>query len=166
MGDLIDAWFIWWEGGTPNVLWGVKMLWWGRIGQFIQFFSATIIVVEIVGVGKVRDAFFKFTDDLEKRLKKRWVKNIGWAVVWLGWGGIFTILIFAEPGTPYPLDSGVGIIILLTVLSVYSFGVIAYVYLLLNFLGWAMNFEKLDKIIKGMSVAIFAVGFHFSLLAS
>lgn len=51
-----DAWAAWWNevDVRDHALWGVKILWWGRIGKVIQFFAATLIVIEIIGPTRLR----------------------------------------------------------------------------------------------------------------
>lgn len=35
-------------------LWGLKVLWWGRIGKVLQLFAAFVVVLEILGPESIR----------------------------------------------------------------------------------------------------------------
>jgi hypothetical protein len=80
---LIDAWSSWSSGNTigDDTLWGVKILWWGRIGKIVMALSALTIIAEIVGperiraVGKALRGTFRFRDT-PQHLKDalRWTK--------------------------------------------------------------------------------------------
>lgn len=55
--SLIEAWSLWRDGVdiTNRKLWGLEILWWGRIGKFTQFFAACLIIAEIIGARKIRE---------------------------------------------------------------------------------------------------------------
>lgn len=54
---------------STDILWGLPLFWWARIGKILQFISGLVIVVEIVGVEKVKD----FSYSLRKTIS---LKNI------------------------------------------------------------------------------------------
>lgn len=43
---LVDAWQLWWQGRSTlgHELWGVSMIWWGRLGQTMAFVSGMTVV--------------------------------------------------------------------------------------------------------------------------
>jgi hypothetical protein len=53
---LIEAWRIWLSGLPTDTLslWGLEILWWGRVGKVLQFVGALSIIAEIVGVPRLR----------------------------------------------------------------------------------------------------------------
>lgn len=53
----LDAWHRWLNGENVSgfYLWGLQILWWGRIGKLISFFSALAVVTEIVGPERLRN---------------------------------------------------------------------------------------------------------------
>ncbi len=60
--ELLDLWSLWWSGTaieSATVLWGKPLFVWGRVGKVIQFFSALMIIAEIIGPERIRD-FGKF----------------------------------------------------------------------------------------------------------
>jgi hypothetical protein len=50
-----QAWELWWSG-TPlqgYVLWGLPILWWGRIGKLAQFAGGLVAIIDIVGLQRL-----------------------------------------------------------------------------------------------------------------
>jgi hypothetical protein len=54
--DFIQAWKIWLSGGRLEQysLWGLQILWWGRIGKTLEVIAALTIVADIVGPERLR----------------------------------------------------------------------------------------------------------------
>lgn len=54
---LIDAWKLWATGVSvaDYELWGLQILWWGRIGKFVQLIAAITIIAEIIGAKNLRE---------------------------------------------------------------------------------------------------------------
>jgi hypothetical protein len=54
--SLLDAWRAWASGslGPKCQLFGVQLLFWGRVGKLLQFFAALTIVAEILGAQRLR----------------------------------------------------------------------------------------------------------------
>ena len=68
-----QAWALWWQGLDlrDHVLWGVQVVWWGRIGKVVGLLSAFSIVAEIVGPSRLRAAGGQLADLISaKRLWK------------------------------------------------------------------------------------------------
>jgi hypothetical protein len=59
--DLVAAW---WDGEELKdcVLWGHKILIWGRFGKFAEFLAALVIVVDIIGPARL-NAFAREVDE-------------------------------------------------------------------------------------------------------
>ena len=53
---ILGAWDLWVHSRLADheVLWGVTILWWGRLGKFAEFFGAALIVADIIGPEKLR----------------------------------------------------------------------------------------------------------------
>jgi hypothetical protein len=54
--DLLEAWRLW-GSGQPTadlVLWGLPILWWGRIGKLAQFAGALTVVLDLIGPARLR----------------------------------------------------------------------------------------------------------------
>ena len=54
--NLLTAWQRWLSGETLTAvnLWGLPILWWGRIGLIAQFVAALTIATEIIGPERLR----------------------------------------------------------------------------------------------------------------
>jgi hypothetical protein len=54
--SIIEAWRLWLSGDLSlnATLWGMSILWWGRIGKFMQFFGAATIIADIIGPEEIR----------------------------------------------------------------------------------------------------------------
>lgn len=53
---LIDAWKAWLENSLSLdvQVWGVSILWWGRLGKLAQFLGALTIIADIIGPARLR----------------------------------------------------------------------------------------------------------------
>lgn len=52
---LFEAWKLWISGNIQNsMLWGMEILWWGRMGKLFQFAAALAIIAEIIGPDRLR----------------------------------------------------------------------------------------------------------------
>jgi len=191
---LFEAWHQWWLIGEVKdlQLYGMSILWWGRIGKIVQFFSALAIVVEIVGpkpFHNVAEAFhrrsvfaiplqiwglsesprFTLPDSLRKVLK------IGFAVLIALAVGYFTTDYIS---TRFSLGIVLKVIFFM-VIAGFTF-VTIWMWLSLvataNFL--LFNFAVVPLVdlifdspnllwwVKVFSVLLLLLGFHFDLLAS
>jgi hypothetical protein len=54
--SLWQAWALWLSGDSPHemYLWGMKILWWGRIGKFVAFAASLTIIADIIGPERLR----------------------------------------------------------------------------------------------------------------
>jgi hypothetical protein len=53
----MQAWGYWWQGCHLDEhlrMWGLHMLWWARIGKFLQCVAAVTVVAEIIGPARLR----------------------------------------------------------------------------------------------------------------
>lgn len=51
-----DAWQLWLDGKDVSgyCLGGLEILWWGRVGKLVSFFSALAVIADIIGPQKLR----------------------------------------------------------------------------------------------------------------
>ncbi len=56
MAELLHVISIWWDGQSTlsETLWGLSMLWWGRIGKLTTYFATLVIILDFVGAARVR----------------------------------------------------------------------------------------------------------------
>ena len=54
--NLFEAWTLWTRGHLTEdaVLWGIKLLWWARIGKLLQCAAGVTILAEIIGPERLR----------------------------------------------------------------------------------------------------------------
>src|ERR1700730_9772493 len=55
--DLLYAWVKWSAGeklADGTLLWGIKMLWWGRIGLIVQIIGAAMVVFDLLSLDRVK----------------------------------------------------------------------------------------------------------------
>jgi hypothetical protein len=81
MLDLLNLWKIWLDGKKLDdyLLWGHSILFWGRIGKLIGLLSATLIIVDIIGVDRLR-TFGKSLHPVitREQTKQRFTSGIRW----------------------------------------------------------------------------------------
>jgi hypothetical protein len=55
MKELFAAWSLWLSGKLNDsfILWGIKLVWWGRIGKFLQAFAILTVIVELIGAERL-----------------------------------------------------------------------------------------------------------------
>ena len=53
-----DAWSFWWSGQKVDEMqmWGLSLLWWGRIGKLLQFIGGLIVIFDLIGSVKLNNA--------------------------------------------------------------------------------------------------------------
>jgi len=56
----VQAWEYWASGSPDNeclVLWGLSLLWWGRIGQLVAFTGSLLLVADLVDLPGIAESF-------------------------------------------------------------------------------------------------------------
>lgn len=58
MENYLEVWSLWAAGEDLRSfkLWGLEILWWGRLGKLLQFLTAITLVVEITGTERIRNS--------------------------------------------------------------------------------------------------------------
>ncbi|MGH3661923.1 MAG: hypothetical protein ACRDT1_12460 [Micromonosporaceae bacterium] len=54
-----------WSAGRPTsnvTLWGLPMVWWGRIGKLMQFAAGCVVVLDLIGPDRLREVGERATD--------------------------------------------------------------------------------------------------------
>ena len=170
--NYLEAWQLWFSGQQTNgfLLWGLQILWWGRIGKVIQLVSALAILVEIIGVERVRT----FGQSIHRDF-----------TIWQMWRNIkATLQQFSRERSALSRKSNYHAIaeqisfltrwisfVIRKLLLVMEQGSFMFIYLLFNScvvepLAWTLERPYVDKVIKLVSVLMLLIGFHFDLLAS
>ena len=193
MGEVsyIDVWRIWFAGKETStyVLWGIELLWWGRVGKIVQLIAALTVIAEIIGPDKLRS----FGESLHPKTTRTLSARFDRATTFYGrvadfplgnWllllitmmltAGMFQIL-NAMIGLPnskwllipfFILSLVMGVTVgFLFILIVMSIGLIIDVCIIRPIVK-LLETTYLDKVIKVFSIIVLLVGFHFDLLAS
>lgn len=69
----LEAWRLWFSGKplTGTHLWGLNIIWWGRIGKILEFVAAYSIITEIVGERRLRE----YGKSLRNLIPKKTISN-------------------------------------------------------------------------------------------
>jgi hypothetical protein len=56
--EFVRAWRIWTDGRSaqPEPLWGHTVLWWARTGKLLQFAAGLVVILDLVGPVRLRNA--------------------------------------------------------------------------------------------------------------
>jgi hypothetical protein len=94
---LDDAWRHWLSGDSLEQarLWGINILWWGRIGRLLEFAAALTIIAEIIGPERLR----AFGRSLRTRVTARRALGLAWATLLWAWVWIYEQVIHDEDVT-------------------------------------------------------------------
>lgn len=148
-----------WQAGKPVAgydLWGLQLLWWGRIGKVISFVSGATIILDAIGAERLQQ-FGKWTADQE-RVRQR-LMFVGVPIVM-----VMQIQVLAGAGVDF-LSS-----VWLYVLGALITGLIgvAIPALLVGIVrGLGRLFaSRWEPVVYGLAAILLAVGFHFDILAS
>src|SRR5262245_14209686 len=96
MGQLWDVWSVWWSGrsagGMP--LWGMTVLWWGRVGKLMQFSAGLTVILDLVGPDRLRHMGRAFeekanvVDRLMDKVSSVHEPSPDTRTIWVLWGGL------------------------------------------------------------------------------
>lgn len=162
---LLEAWGQWFSGNTvpgQAELWGVSVLWWGRIGKALAFLAGATVILDIIGPERLRE-WSRRKEDVEAAA--------GWFgmalfVPLFGAGTFFVLWLFDESTSHVPP-------LLSIMFGLVTFVVYLAVYLILDTsIKLGEQFARLldrprpAQAIRIGGAALLVIGFHFDLLAS
>ena len=168
----LHAWSLFFQGYDmrESCLWGIEVLWWGRIGKLLSFFSGLVIVLDIIGP----DALNRATERSREGLSS--VRN-GVAAIFavVATSVIVGAAVWAVVQHPYnpPTD---GVLAdnpdnastnpwLLLVLLVGG-SAAASLWAVWRGVFWVLHHDRVPRVARIASMLLFVVGFHFDMLAS
>jgi hypothetical protein len=189
-----EAWSLWWSGQKVDGMrmWGVPLLWWGRVGKVMQFGGGLIAILDLIGserlnraAGNVhrkarlirrdarRTAHEKPPVSAEKRFGVLWTSALIGANV-LGLVVLFAVRgPFALLGDWYARGSLIAVVVMAAVVFASGLLVIALLYLLLRTahlpfvaLAWVFGSGRPGHPMRWVAFGFVLTGFHFDLLAS
>jgi hypothetical protein len=162
-----EAWARW-ANGDPSlkdaVLWGMRILWWGRIGKGLAFLSGLVLIVDIIGPERIHD----FSKRSAVKVGKYFPLAIG--ALALATMGLVAVNMVGDSDISRlangdgPFDEAALLIPPVTIIVAFV------IFLLSGGIGNAtmrvMKNPKLVAIVRLASLTSFASGFHFDMLAS
>lgn len=101
--SLMEAWKLWLSGNQvhDSLLWGVNILWWGRIGKLVQFAAALTIIAEIIGPERLRSFGNSMHATFTLKKAARHIRDsMDWVkAIWSSWWQYLLLLkfIFSNP---------------------------------------------------------------------
>src|SRR5579864_3431403 len=86
MDQLIEVWGHWTYGDRTDqlFLWGLSMLWWGRIGKLLELAAGLTVVAEIVGPERLRGYAHSLHELLSaEQVSDLWKRLLHWIWLWV-----------------------------------------------------------------------------------
>ena len=167
----LDAWAHWAAGDSTlrNAdLWGLPVLWWGRIGKVAAFLAGMTLIMDIIGPERLR----KFSERYLQR-RRPWT-GVGWRTVVAAGAGVVVAWGILRPGTTKIL--GVEITIFSYGFTKVTAGIAlagsvalltpALLQAVRRLLIYVFERDALARTVQMVSLFLFIVGFHFDMLAS
>ena len=177
---LLEAWLKWWAGSKldDNCLWGLKVLWWARVGKITTTFSGLVILVDIFG----EELINKFGSDTYDTLSKRWITNTAAIVLTLGIasvGYIYYVVTSLYRTTVAPAiaaDDGsvmgsIGPLLFIGAMILVG-GILAIItipsciVLFIIVVSRCLTYPRIGTAMRVASLVLLCLGFHFDLLGS
>ncbi|MFI6484312.1 hypothetical protein ACIBH1_40775 [Nonomuraea sp. NPDC050663] len=162
----IEAWGLWLDGKSTlgNDLFGVPMIWWGRIGKIAAFVAGMTVVLDIIGPERLRQFGGRHvTFDAET---SRWPDK-AWAVACVC-GTTAPLVVFVGSAIPAwsrvmpMIGAGLLGVSLLCVLLTFE----RLVEVAVRGLARVFEHRKSELVTRCVALLTLAAGFHFDLLAS
>ncbi|MGW4488082.1 hypothetical protein ACWEOE_30075 [Amycolatopsis sp. NPDC004368] len=191
MWDLLHAWHEWLAGHDTAQLrvFGVTVLWWGRLGKTLEFLGGLTVVIDLLGRQRMtvvhaalRDRRQRLVDRLRRRpVPARPAREEGLRVAW--WVGTIVMGLFifvathyayAPPGDPMPA----GVVVLFIAVAAptlggfvvggggYLVGLLLVEGFVVTTLGQLPTREGLESRLKWIGLVVFVFGFSLDLLSS
>jgi hypothetical protein len=157
MGELIEAWSRWF-GGDPSLpdsyLWGLKIVWWGRLGKLFAFLGALTIVLDIIGADKLN----RMVLSEDGHIRRVYLVLSGLAVA--------MSIVWAAVTHPYsddefPMEASTNPWVVLVVVVGITLTVVIWKALM-----WVFAHGRVANVVRIACLLFILVGFHFDLLAS
>ncbi len=157
------AWKYWLLGAElDKFLWyGHSIRFWGRLGKVSEYLAGAAIIVDLIGVGKIRYRLIHTSEALksvkEKELVFRW-----WASAWMlsifVWGVLNSI-----PTVP---NIALEAILVFAVILFYGAVALSITVLSIPVLVWLLDPSRANRATRLVSVMLLSFGIYFDLLAS
>ncbi len=193
--SLWDAWREWAAGRSTLDLevWGLEVVWWGRLGKILQFVGALTVVLDIIGperligFGQSLRSASPFAGTIA-RARRRWEPLWAWvrerrrtpqplpAGWWTSGGflvrlvlvmvGVAVALLFASWGWLLVVAVLFGGLVFLGVAAIVSIVGQGVFVLVIRPFARVISVPSVDAWAKSVGVVLLLAGFHFDLLAA
>ena len=169
----LEAWSRWFEGDPTlreSVLWGLKILWWGRIGKLAAFLAGLVIILDIVEAIIGPERLRRVTERSGERLRNEdsGLQTLYAAVVGIIVLGLATWAAILHPynsSDELPGEPSTNPWFVLILVS--GAGIAFLMWLLINkSLIWVFEHNRVAWAVRVISLVLFVFGFSFDMLAS
>ncbi|MBQ0925918.1 hypothetical protein [Saccharopolyspora endophytica] len=163
---------LWWDGQKLEdfTMYGLPMLWWARMGKYLQFVSGAMVVLDLIGPAWFRRAGSRIFDWVLTTHSERFAKIVGRVAAALGFPSLACVLFMMFGPSPRTFDpdtyylANIGLSVLFTVTLMACLAVFTPYFLWV--LSGAISLGRHGHAAKWVSVVLFAAGFHLDLLGS
>jgi len=185
---LSEAWSCWFSGREVKDLRltgllipdGFSILFWGRLGKVLSFFSGLYVVAEIVGYPKIVSYLARLPEQVPRpiteryySLTRRYSPRSSILFIITAFGSMFAMVFIVIPRTSAWEESILGsaavaqwVSVLMFIVSVLVMFIISGVAVRLLFRGILRLIEENFLWTKILALSVLTLGFHFDLLAS
>lgn len=167
----LEAWARWFDGDATlrdAELWGLPMLWWGRIGKFAAFLAGMTLIMDIVGPERLRQFSGRYLERHRSRHGSAGSAIVAaaagvllvWAIFFPGKLAILGVEIMVYSSGFTTVTAGIALVISLALLAPVLLQGIR------RFLIYVFERDTMAQTVRILSVFLFIAGFHFDMLAS
>jgi hypothetical protein len=158
--SLTDAWTLWWSGRqlTDHTLYGVSVLWLGRLGKFLAFLAGATLVLDLIGPERLKD-WSRRTGQGPRFRKGFEIFTLSLVVVAAAIGQI-TVLLSGPSGPSLPgVLTGLCALVLAWLLG-------RNIDRIAGWAGDALARRGVEAWVRGVALPLFLLGFALDYLAS
>ncbi|MCI2423979.1 hypothetical protein MOQ72_41930 [Saccharopolyspora sp. K220] len=158
---------LWWDGQKLEnfTMYGWPMLYWARLGKYLQFIGGALVVLDLIGAERIRN----WSENI-KKLGLVVVDRIAALITPRRIVGVIKTLGFVAGAILTGLIINPGISLLLAIVSLILPPLLAFLFALqfgfIVCLAWLVGLGKHGHAAKWVAFFLLTVGFHLDLLGS
>ncbi|WP_433237774.1 hypothetical protein ACQPYK_29570 [Streptosporangium sp. CA-135522] len=161
---LLDAWGLWLDGSSTigHTLYGMPMVWVGRLGKIVAFVSALSALVDILGPERIR----AYGTELLK-IKYHDETKTAYVLFYSLWAIVAALAFVLLRIRHIPLDTKFSLgWFSFPFLILMTFGIVAVLIWGPKVMAWIIAKPSFATTVRILSLLGVVLGFHFDLLAS